>query len=58
MPVVGPKGGSIVRTGLHYPGARAALEMSGRTVTPELFTDIQALEAAALAEWARRARDS
>lgn len=54
VPVTGPTGGTVVRTGLDYPGARAALQMAGIKVTPELFADIQTLEAAALAEWARQ----
>ena len=52
--VTGPKGGRVVRTGLDYPGMREVLEMTGRTVNPQLFADIQTLEAAALDEFARR----
>ena len=35
-------------TGLEYTGVEAALRMAAVAITPELFSDIQAMETAAL----------
>ncbi|MCK9994509.1 MAG: hypothetical protein Dbin4_03029 [Alphaproteobacteria bacterium] len=35
-------------TGLDYHGVGAAIQMMGKTMTPELFSDIQLMERAAL----------
>ena len=54
LAIPGPKGSTVVRTGLDYARARSTLQMAGIDVTPPLFDDIQQLEAAAIDEWARR----
>lgn len=41
--------GVRVTTGLDYAGARAGLEMSGIEVTPDLWSNLQVIEAGALA---------
>lgn len=35
-------------TGFDYPGVASAVQMMGQTMTPELFSDIQIMERAAL----------
>lgn len=42
------------RTGLEYTAMDAVARASGVEMTPELFADIQTLEAAALAEWSKK----
>lgn len=39
----------LITTGLDYAGARAGLEMAGIEVTPDLWADLQVIEAGALA---------
>lgn len=45
-------------TGLDYAGVRAALDMMGRQVTPELFEQIRTMELAALRAMRGAANDS
>lgn len=47
--VVGPGDGTLRRTGLDYQGVRAGLECGGVAVTPQLWSDIQLIEAGAIA---------
>lgn len=42
--------GAVVVNGLDYAGARAGLEMAGISVTPDLWADIQMIEAGAVSE--------
>lgn len=42
--------GGVLVTGLDYAGARAGLELAGVTVTPDLWSDIQLVEAGAVGE--------
>jgi len=44
-----PGDGSIRRTGLDYAAARAGLRLAGVKVTPALWSDIQLIEAGAIA---------
>lgn len=47
--VVGPGDGTLRRTGLDYTGAARGLELAGVDVTPALWSDIQLIEAGAIA---------
>jgi hypothetical protein len=47
--VVGPGDGTLRRTGLDYAGVRVGLEIAGVEVTPALWSDIQLIEAGAIA---------
>jgi hypothetical protein len=40
--------GRLVRTGLDYAGVRAALEMAGMGMTPDLWSDLRVIETAAI----------
>jgi hypothetical protein len=44
-----PADGRILRTGLDYQGVRAGLEIAGVAVTPALWSDLQLIEAGAIA---------
>lgn len=46
-------GGGVLVNGLDYQGARAGLEMAGVTITPDLWGDIQLVEAGAVGEMNR-----
>lgn len=41
-------------TGLDYHGVGAAIQMMGKTMTPELFSDLQLMERAALIAMQRK----
>lgn len=41
-------------TGLDYHGVGAAVQMMGKTMTPELFSDLQLMERAALQAMQRK----
>ena len=45
----------LYRTGLDYIACKAAWELAGTDLTPELFEDIQAIERGALAQMAKDA---
>ncbi len=46
--VVCPGDGRVLRSGLDYTAARAGLDLAGVAVTPELWFDIQMIEAGAI----------
>ncbi len=51
LPMTGPDFVTRIRyLGLDYAGCRAALELGGVTVTPDLFAALQVMERAAAAE--------
>lgn len=47
--VVAPGDGTLRRTGLDYQGVRVGLENAGVDVTPALWSDLQLIEAGAIA---------
>ena len=47
-------GGKVVWIGLDYAAARAALDLAGMTVTPEIWADVRAIEGGAIEELNRR----
>ena len=47
--VVAPGDGTLRRTGLDYTAAAKGLELAGVAVTPALWSDIQLIEAGAIA---------
>ena len=51
--LVGFGGGAILMTGLDYAAIRPTAELSGITLTPQLFKDLRVMEAAAIKEAAQ-----
>ncbi len=49
-------GEGSVAIGLDYAGARAGLRLAGLKVTPDLWSDVQVIEAAAVAALNRKTR--
>lgn len=49
-----PVGDGSVATGLDYAGARAGMRLAGLKVTPGLWSDVQVIEAAAVAALNRK----
>ena len=47
--VVGPGDGTLRLTGLDYAGVRVGLDLAGVVVTPAPWSDIQLIEAGAIA---------
>lgn len=43
-----------IRTGLDYQTVAATADLSGVTMTPQLFSDIRTLELAALEVWSKK----
>lgn len=52
--VSGAMGGKVIWIGLDYAAARAALDLAGLTVTPEIWADVRAIEGGAIEELNRR----
>lgn len=49
-------GETSMAIGLDYAGARAGLRLAGLKVTPDLWSDVQVIEAAAIAALNRKTR--
>ena len=52
--VVGSAGGPLVTIGLDYQGVKAGLDLAGIAPSPELWADVQMIEAGALSVLNRR----
>ncbi len=44
-----PGDGTVRRLGLDYPGVKAGLDLAGAEMTPDLFAELQVIEAGVLA---------